>query len=126
MQFLVTCRRVLNCYYNGLKLFFGFFELLVRFNDLLDRCDLLFRLSRFVDSHQRFHSASAKTSPISHSLISCALAFPSKLSKMFCTSATGFSLARFFTDAMSVAFRARKCSGASGVRFSAAYCACIG
>src|SRR4029453_17795017 len=80
----------------------------------------------FVDSHQRFHSASVKTSPTSHSLICCAVALPSKLSRIFRTSAAGFSLAKFLIDARSVALRTRKCSGASGVRFSAAYWACIG
>ena len=40
----------------------------------------------------------------------------------FAPPQTGFSLAKFFIDARSVALRARKCSGASGVRFSAAYC----
>src|SRR5215475_5788799 len=80
----------------------------------------------FVDSHQRFHSASVKTSPTSHSLICCAVALPSKLSRIFRTRAEGFSLAKFLIDARSVALRARKCSGPNGVRFSAAYWACIG
>src|SRR5712691_7142334 len=80
----------------------------------------------FVDSHQRFHSVSVKTSPISHSAICCDVALPSKLSRIFRTRAGGFSLAKFLIDARSVALRARKCSGASGVRFSAAYWVCIG
>ena len=80
----------------------------------------------FVDSHQRFHSVSVKTSPISHSLICCAVPLPSKLSRIFRTSAGGFSLAKLLIDVRSVALRARKCSGASGVTFSAAYSACIG
>src|SRR5882762_10537607 len=84
-------------------------------------------LSAFlVDSHQRFHSVSVKTSPTSHSLICCAVALPSKLSRIFRTRAGGFSLAKFLIEARSVALRARKCSGASGVTFSAAYSACIG
>src|SRR4030095_10016617 len=87
----------------------------------------LLALSAFlVDSHQRFHSVSVKTSPTSHSLICCAVALPSKLSRIFRTTAGGSSLANFLIDARSVALRARKCSGASGVRFSAAYSACIG
>src|SRR6266480_3043497 len=80
----------------------------------------------FVDSHQRFHSVSVKTSPTNHSLICCAVALPSKLSRIFRTSSAGFFLARFLIDARSVALRARKWSGASGVTFSAAYWACIG
>src|SRR6266850_4236748 len=80
----------------------------------------------FVDSHQRFHSVSVKTSPTSHSLICCGVALPSKLSRIFRTRAGGFSLAKFLIEARSVALRARKCSGASGVTFSAAYSACIG
>src|SRR5580704_17734330 len=80
----------------------------------------------FVDSHQRFHSVSVKTSPTNHSPICCAVALPSKLSRIFRTRAGGFSLAKFLIEARSVALRARKCSGASGVTFSAAYSACIG
>src|SRR4029450_11215509 len=80
----------------------------------------------FVDPHQRFHSVSVKTSPTNHSPICCAVALPSKLSRIFRTRAGGFSLAKFLIDTRSVALRARKCSGASGVTFSAAYCACIG
>src|SRR5437899_2957487 len=80
----------------------------------------------FVDSHQRFHSVSVKTSPTNHSPICCTVALPSKLSRIFRTSAAGFSIAKFLIDARSVALRARKCSGASGVTFSAAYWACIG
>ena len=80
----------------------------------------------FVDSHQRFHSASVKTSPTSHSLISCAVALPSRLSRILRTSAAGFSLAKFLIAARSVALRARKCSGARGVRLSAAYWTCMG
>ena len=53
MQFLVTRGRVLNCYYDGLKLFFRFFELLARLNDLLDRSDLLPWLSRFVECREQ-------------------------------------------------------------------------
>src|SRR5438132_3581512 len=80
----------------------------------------------FVDSHQRFHSVSVKTSPTNHSPICCAVALPSKLSRIFRTRAGGFSLAKFLIDARSVALRARKWSGGSGVTFSAAYWACIG
>src|SRR6266404_963734 len=58
-----------------------------------------------VVSHHRFHSASVKTSPISHSPICCVVALPSKLSRMFRTSAAGFSLAKFLIDARSVATR---------------------
>src|SRR4030095_16715077 len=84
-------------------------------------------LSAFlVDSHQRFHSISVKTSPTSHSLICCAVALQCKLSRIFRTTAGGSSLAKFLIDARSVALRARQCSGASGARFSAAYSACIG
>src|SRR6267143_2778340 len=80
----------------------------------------------FVDSHQRFHSVSVKTSPTNHSPICCAVALPSKLSRIFRTRTGGFSLAKFLIDARSVALRARKWSGGSGVTFSAAYWACIG
>ena len=79
----------------------------------------------FVDSHHRFHSVSVKISPTIHSWICSAVAFPSKLSSMFRTSAAGFSLAKFLTDTRSVALRARKWSDGSGVRFSAAYCTCM-
>src|SRR5882762_109300 len=80
----------------------------------------------FVDSHQRFHSVSVKTSPTNHSPICCAVALPSKLSRIFRTRTDGFSLAKFLIDARSLALRARKWSGGSGVTFSAAYWACIG
>ena len=50
MYFLVARRRVLDGYDDGLKLFFRFLELLVKFYDLLQRRDLLFRLTRFVES----------------------------------------------------------------------------
>src|SRR6266513_1381642 len=80
----------------------------------------------FVDSHQRFHSVSVKTSPTSHSLICCAVALPSRLSRIFRTSAAGSFFAKVLIAARSVALRARKCSGASGMTFSAAYWACIG
>ena len=53
MQFLVACSRVLNRDYNRLKLFLRFFELLVRFDDLLGRRNLLFRLSRFVECREQ-------------------------------------------------------------------------
>ena len=50
MYFLVAHRRVFNGDDNGLKLFFRFLELRVKFYDLIERRDLLFRLSRFVES----------------------------------------------------------------------------
>src|SRR6266566_7423273 len=50
MHFLVARRRVLDGDNDGLKLFFRLLELLVKFNDLLEGRDLLFRLSRFVES----------------------------------------------------------------------------
>ena len=80
----------------------------------------------FVDSHQRFHSASVKTSPINHSLICPTVAWPPRLSRMFRTTATGSSPASFLIDSRSLALRARKCSTASGVRLSAAYWICMG
>src|SRR5205823_5989455 len=50
MHFLVAHRHVLNRRDDRLKLFFGLFELLVRFYDLLERCDLFFWLSRLLES----------------------------------------------------------------------------
>ena len=79
----------------------------------------------FVDSHQRFHSGSVKTSPTSHSPICAAAAAPPRLSMILRTTATGSSAASFLIDDRSLALRTRKCSGASGVRFSAAYWTCM-
>ena len=50
MHFLVARGHVLNRRDDRLKLFFRFLELLVRSYDLLERRDLLFRLSRMVES----------------------------------------------------------------------------
>ena len=49
MHFLVARRHVLDWRDNQLQLFFGTFELLVKFYDLLERRDLLFRLPRLVE-----------------------------------------------------------------------------
>src|SRR5438270_13177695 len=114
MNFLVAHRHVLDGDDDRLKLFFRLLKLWMRFYDLLERRDLLFRLARFaesgdqfvsmryafaadwigsvffagrekaplalsaffVDSHQRFHSVSVKTSPTIHSWICSAVAFP--------------------------------------------------
>src|SRR6267378_395343 len=62
-------------------------------------------LSAFlVDSHQRFHSVSVKTSPTSHSLICCAVALPSKLSRILRARAAGFSPAKSITIWLSSRF----------------------
>ena len=50
VYFLIARRGVLDVRDDWLKLFFGLFELLVRFYDLLERHDLFFRVSRFVES----------------------------------------------------------------------------
>ena len=73
----------------------------------MEKAPLVFR-SFFVDSHQRFHSASVKTSPTNHSLIWATVAWPPRLSIIFRTRATGSSLANFLIDARSFALRARK------------------
>ena len=80
----------------------------------------------FVDSHQRFHSASVKTSLTNHSPICATVACPPRLSTIFRTTATGSSLASVLIEVRLLALRARKCSRASGVRFSAAYWTCMG
>ena len=49
MHFLVARRHVLDLRDNRLQLFFGAFELLVKFYDLLERRDLFFRLPRLVE-----------------------------------------------------------------------------
>ena len=56
MYFLVTHRRVFDGDDNGLKLFFRLLELLVKFYDLFERHDLLFRLWRFVESRDQLVS----------------------------------------------------------------------
>ena len=56
MHFLVAHRHVLNRRDDRLKLFFGLPELLVRFYDLLERCDLFFWLPRLVESVEQFVS----------------------------------------------------------------------
>ena len=50
MHFLIARRRVLDGHDDRLELFFGLLKLLIRFYELLERRDLLFRLSRFVES----------------------------------------------------------------------------
>src|SRR5439155_1117603 len=90
----------------------------------MENAPLAFKCLR-ADSHHRFHSVSLKRSGTIHSLSSCAVAFPSRLSKMFRTSATGSSLASFLVAARSLALRTRKCSAGITVSFSAAYCSCI-
>src|SRR5438445_12054895 len=77
------------------------------------------------DSHQRFHSVSLKTSPISHCAICGGVALPPALSRTFRMTAAGSSLASFLITVRSLAFRARKCSGGIAARFSAAYRNCI-
>src|SRR5438132_403840 len=91
----------------------------------MENAPLVFKCLR-ADSHHRFHSVSLKRSGTIHSLSSCAVALPSRLSKMFRTSATGSSVASFLVAARSLALRTRKCSAGITVRFSAAYCSCIG
>ena len=49
MHFLVAHRHVLDRRDNRLQLFFRFFELLVKFYDLIECRDLLFWLPRFVE-----------------------------------------------------------------------------
>src|SRR6266567_3315268 len=115
MHFLVARRHVLDLRDNRLQLFFAGTE----------KAPLALS-NFFVDSHQRFHSASVKTSPISHSLICATVASPLKLSTMLRTTATGSSVASFLIDIRSFALRTRKCSSGRGVRFSAAYWTCIG
>src|SRR5438874_4016295 len=91
----------------------------------IKKCPSFLR-SFLVDSHQRFHSTSVKTSPISHSAICGTVALPPALSRIFRTLAARASLASFLTASKSLALRARKCSGGMAARFSAAYCNCIG
>ena len=54
MHSLITHRHVLDRSDDRLKLVF--FKLLVRFDDLLERCDLLFWLSCLVESIEQFVS----------------------------------------------------------------------
>ena len=50
MHFLIARRHILNRSDDGLQLFFRIFELLMKFYDLFECGDLLFRVSRFVES----------------------------------------------------------------------------
>src|ERR1043166_2380030 len=54
MHFLVACCRILDSDDDRLKLFLRVLKLLIRFYDLLERRDLLLRLSRFIESGDQF------------------------------------------------------------------------
>src|SRR5437899_12933888 len=54
VHFLIAHGHVFDRRDDGQKLFFGFAKLLMRFYDLLERHDLLFRLSRLVESLEQF------------------------------------------------------------------------
>ena len=54
MHFLVARCRVLDGHDDRLELFFRVLKLLIRLNDLLERCDLLFRLARFIKRGDQF------------------------------------------------------------------------
>ena len=56
MNFLVAHRHVLDGDDDRLKLFFRLLKLWMRFYDLLERRDLLFRMARFAESGDQFVS----------------------------------------------------------------------